>query len=86
MGKPIARRDVVRGCRLHLEVATEAERPEAATAHAAKDHGVAEVTPERREGEHTQRPVHRWLRESHGESPLTASISSRRADGTERKD
>ena len=46
MGKHIACSDVVSGCGFTAEAATEAELLETVKAHAAKDHGVAEVTPE----------------------------------------
>ena len=42
----IACGDVVRGCQFTAEARTEEELLAAVTAHAAKDHGVTEITPE----------------------------------------
>jgi len=46
MTKHIACGDVVEGCSFTAEAATEAELVEKVKTHAAKDHGVQEVTPE----------------------------------------
>ncbi len=46
MTKHIACNDVVKGCAFEASAATEKELLEQVTAHAAKDHGVTEVTPE----------------------------------------
>jgi predicted small metal-binding protein len=46
MSKHIACGDVVEGCAFTAEAATESELVEKVKAHAAKDHGVKEVTPE----------------------------------------
>jgi predicted small metal-binding protein len=46
MTKHIACGDVVDGCGFTAEAATEAELLDQVKAHAAKDHGVKEVTPE----------------------------------------
>jgi predicted small metal-binding protein len=46
MGKHIECGDVVQGCRFTAQGATEEELLEAVKAHAAKEHGVKEVTPE----------------------------------------
>lgn len=46
MGKHIACSDVVGGCSFTAEAATEAELVEQVKAHAAKAHGVEEITPE----------------------------------------
>jgi predicted small metal-binding protein len=46
MTKHIACGDVVDGCEFTAEAATESELIEKVKAHAAKDHGVKEVTPE----------------------------------------
>jgi len=46
MTKHIACGDVVDGCRFTAEAATESELVEKVKAHAAKDHGLKEVTPE----------------------------------------
>jgi len=46
MTKQIACGDVVAGCGFKAEAATEAELVEKVKAHAAKEHGVKEVTPE----------------------------------------
>jgi predicted small metal-binding protein len=46
MGKQIACGDVVEGCHFTAEAATESELVEKVRAHAAKDHGVKEITPE----------------------------------------
>ena len=46
MTKHIACRDVVDGCSFTAEAATESELVEKVKTHAAKDHGVKEVTPE----------------------------------------
>jgi len=46
MTKHIACNDVVNGCAFKASAATEEELLEQVTAHAAKDHGVQEVTPE----------------------------------------
>jgi predicted small metal-binding protein len=46
MTKHIACNDVVNGCAFRASAATEDELVKQVTAHAAKDHGVAEVTPE----------------------------------------
>jgi predicted small metal-binding protein len=46
MTKHIACGDVVDGCSFTAEAATEAELLDKVKAHAAKDHGVKEVTPE----------------------------------------
>lgn len=46
MAKRIACNDVVDGCRFTAEAPTESELVEKVKVHAAKDHGVKEVTPE----------------------------------------
>jgi predicted small metal-binding protein len=46
MSKHIACNDVVAGCAFTAEAGTESELVERVKAHAAKDHGVKEVTPE----------------------------------------
>jgi len=46
MTKHIACGDVVEGCGFKASAETEEELLEQVTAHAAKDHGVKEVTPE----------------------------------------
>jgi predicted small metal-binding protein len=46
MTQHIACGDVVDGCTFTAEAASEAELVEKVKAHAAKDHGVKEVTPE----------------------------------------
>lgn len=46
MTKHIACGDIVEGCPFTTEAATESELVERVKAHAAKDHGVKEVTPE----------------------------------------
>ena len=46
MSKHLACGDVIPGCQFTAQAGTEAELLEAAKAHAAKDHGVREVTPE----------------------------------------
>jgi predicted small metal-binding protein len=46
MTKQIACGDVVEGCWFTAEAATEADLVEKVKAHAAKEHGVKEVTPE----------------------------------------
>jgi predicted small metal-binding protein len=46
MAKHIACGDVVEGCPFTAEAATETELVEKVKAHAARDHGVKEVTPE----------------------------------------
>jgi predicted small metal-binding protein len=46
MTKQIACGDVVEGCSFTAEAATEADLVEKVKAHAAKEHGVKEVTPE----------------------------------------
>jgi predicted small metal-binding protein len=46
MTKQIACGDVVEGCPFTAEAATEADLVEKVKAHAAKEHGVKEVTPE----------------------------------------
>lgn len=46
MTKHIACNDVVEGCAFQASAATEGELLEQVTVHAAKDHGVAQVTPE----------------------------------------
>ena len=46
MTKHIACGNVVSGCGFEAEAATESELVEKVKAHAAKDHGVKEVTPE----------------------------------------
>jgi len=46
MSKHLACGDVVPGCQFTAQAGTEAELLEAVKAHAAKDHGVREVTPE----------------------------------------
>jgi len=46
MTKQIACGDVVKGCAFTAEAATEAELVEKVKSHAARDHGVKEVTPE----------------------------------------
>lgn len=46
MTKHIACADVVDGCHFTAEAPTESELVEKVKSHAAKDHGVKEVTPE----------------------------------------
>ncbi len=46
MEKHIACNDVVAGCRFEARAGTEDELLKKVTAHAAKEHGVQEVTPE----------------------------------------
>ncbi len=46
MTKQIACNDVVNGCTFKASAATEEELVKQVVAHAAKDHGVTEVTPE----------------------------------------
>ena len=46
MTKRIACGDVVNGCSFTAEATTESELVEKVKTHAAKDHGVKEVTPE----------------------------------------
>ena len=46
MAKHIACSDVVDGCSFTAEATTESELVEKVKMHAAKDHGVKEVTPE----------------------------------------
>ncbi|MGE0456035.1 MAG: DUF1059 domain-containing protein [Vicinamibacteria bacterium] len=46
MTKHIACNDVVEGCAFKASAASEDELLRQVTAHAAKDHGVTEVTPE----------------------------------------
>ena len=46
MTKHIACGDVVDGCPFTAEAATDSELVDKVKAHAAKDHGVKEVTPE----------------------------------------
>jgi predicted small metal-binding protein len=46
MSKHIACGDVVKGCPFTAEAASEAELVDKVKAHAARDHGVTEVTPE----------------------------------------
>jgi predicted small metal-binding protein len=46
MTKHIACHDVVQGCAFEASAATEEELVKQVTAHAAKDHGVTQVTPE----------------------------------------
>jgi predicted small metal-binding protein len=46
MSKHIGCGDVVAGCQFTAQAATEEELLEAVRAHAAKEHGVNEVTPE----------------------------------------
>ncbi len=46
MTKHIACNDVVTGCAFEASAATEEDLLKQVTAHAAKDHGVQEVTPE----------------------------------------
>jgi predicted small metal-binding protein len=46
MDKHIACNDVVAGCSFTAQAETEAELVEKVKAHAAKDHGVREITPE----------------------------------------
>jgi predicted small metal-binding protein len=46
MTKHIACGDVVEGCSFRAEAPTESELVEKVKAHAAKDHGLKEVTPE----------------------------------------
>jgi predicted small metal-binding protein len=46
MTKQIACNDVIEGCAFKAEAETEAELVEKVKTHAAKDHGVADVTPE----------------------------------------
>jgi predicted small metal-binding protein len=46
MTKHIACNDVVNGCAFEASAANEDELLKQVTAHAAKEHGVTEVTPE----------------------------------------
>lgn len=46
MTKHIACNDVVQGCAFKASAETEEELVKQVAAHAAKDHGVSEVTPE----------------------------------------
>lgn len=46
MSKHVACGDVVAGCQFTAQAGTEEELLDAVKAHAAKDHGVTEVTPE----------------------------------------
>lgn len=46
MTKHIACNDVVEGCAFKASATTEEELLKQVTAHAAKDHGVTQVTPE----------------------------------------
>jgi predicted small metal-binding protein len=46
MAKHIACSDVVDGCSFTAEAATESELVEQVKAHAARAHGVEEITPE----------------------------------------
>ncbi len=46
MTKHIACNDLVEGCAFEASAATEEELLKQVTAHAARDHGVAQVTPE----------------------------------------
>jgi len=46
MTKHIACSSLVEGCQFTAEAATESELVEKVKTHAAKDHGVKEVTPE----------------------------------------
>jgi len=46
MAKHIACNDVVDGCKFEASAPTEEELLKQVTAHAAKDHGVKEVTPD----------------------------------------
>jgi predicted small metal-binding protein len=46
MAKHIACGDVVDGCSFTAQAATDSELVEQVKAHAAKDHGVEEITPE----------------------------------------
>jgi predicted small metal-binding protein len=46
MPKHIACGDVVEGCAFKATAATEEDLVKQVVAHAAKDHGVSEVTPE----------------------------------------
>jgi predicted small metal-binding protein len=46
MSKHISCHDVVSGCGFQADAETEEELLEQVTAHAARDHGVKEVTPE----------------------------------------
>jgi predicted small metal-binding protein len=46
MSKQIACGDVVPGCQFTAQAGTEQELLEAVKAHAAKDHGVKDITPE----------------------------------------
>jgi predicted small metal-binding protein len=46
MGKHIACGEVVSGCSFTAEAATESELVEQVKAHAAKAHGLEEITPE----------------------------------------
>jgi predicted small metal-binding protein len=46
MTKHIACNDVMNGCAFKASAETEEELLKQVTAHAAKDHGVREVTPE----------------------------------------
>jgi predicted small metal-binding protein len=46
MAKHIACNDLVAGCSFTAQAETEADLVEQVKAHAAKDHGVKEITPE----------------------------------------
>lgn len=46
MDKHIECNDVVKGCSFKASAATEQELVEKVSAHAAKEHGLKEVTPE----------------------------------------
>jgi predicted small metal-binding protein len=46
MTKHIACGDVVEGCRFTAEAPTESELVEKVKAHAARDHGLKEISPE----------------------------------------
>jgi len=46
MGKQIACNDVVKGCAFQAHAETEEELLKQVAAHAAKEHGVTQVTPE----------------------------------------
>jgi len=46
MSKHIACGDIVDGCSFTVDAATESELVEQVKAHAAKEHGVKEITPE----------------------------------------
>jgi predicted small metal-binding protein len=46
LSKHIACGEIVDGCKFSAEAATEAELVEKVKTHAAKEHGVVEVTPE----------------------------------------